>query len=180
MPSPIAHWTIGLVVCRWLWPRRQTVDRRQTVPWRWLIPASLVLSLLPDSGSVVGLITGDFGRYHNSWEHSFFAGLACALLGALIAWSLGSGAPWRWFALVLLCFEIHVAMDFFTIGRGVRVLWPFSEARYSPPIKLFYGVHWSDGWLTPRHLVTLLSETAFVAVVVVGAWLWPRRRSNPN
>ncbi len=89
---------------------------------------------------------------------------------------MGLGGSWRWGAMILLCFELHVLMDLFTIGRGVKVLWPLSDARYSPPIKLFYGLHWSDGWLSVRHLWTLLSEAAFAAVIGAAAYGWSRRQ----
>lgn len=181
MPSPIAHWTVGLVVCRSLWPRAAGGSGGRPVPWRWLLLASLAFSLLPDAGSVVGVITGEFGRFHNSWEHSLAVGAGCALIGTALARAVGLAGSWRWGAMIFLCFELHVLMDLFTVGRGVRVLWPFVEDRYSPALKLFYGVHWSEGWLSPRHWVTLLSELAFAAVIAAFgyAWLRRRRRSRP-
>ena len=176
MPSPLAHWTVGLLVCRQLWPATARPSGR--LPWRWILLTSLALSLLPDAGSVIGLIVGDFGRFHNSWEHSLMVGLVFALLAAAVAGVLRLRSGWQWLAMVLLCYELHVLMDLFTVGRGVKLLWPFSEARYSPPVKLFYGLHWSDGWLSPRHLWTLVSELGFVGVVAAAAGLWYRRRGR--
>ncbi len=54
-------------------------------------------------------------------------------------------------------------MDAFTIGRGVMILWPFSIDRYASPVSLFYGVHWSDGWVSVRHLWTMVTELALLA-----------------
>ena len=34
---------------------------------------------------------------------------------------------------------------------------------------LFYGLHRSDGWISIRHLWTLLTESAFALVVYVAA-----------
>ena len=36
------------------------------------------------------------------------------------------------FALTLACYESHVVMDYFTVGRGVMALWPWTPERFSP------------------------------------------------
>ena len=65
-------------------------------------------------------------------------------------------------------------MDLFTIGRGVLLFWPFSSQRFSFPLKLFYGLHWYDGWLSLRHMWTLLTELGFVVVIVAAVHLLPK------
>ncbi|NIV75262.1 MAG: hypothetical protein GWN37_10615, partial [Gammaproteobacteria bacterium] len=47
----------------------------------------------------------------------------------------------RAFLLTLVCYELHVLLDYLTVGRGVMLLWPLSAERFAPPIYLFYGLH---------------------------------------
>jgi membrane-bound metal-dependent hydrolase YbcI (DUF457 family) len=132
-----------------------------------LLPAVIFLSLLPDADAVVGLLLGNMGRYHNNFMGSPLFGVLAALVvaGAI---RLVTGARFGfWFGLTLICYELHVLMDYLTVGRGVMLLWPFSSERFSPPANLFYGLRWSDGLVSQRHLWTLLTELAF-AVVLVG------------
>jgi hypothetical protein len=58
----------------------------------------------------------------------------------------------------------------------VMALWPLSEKRFLLPVPLFYGLHWSDGWLSLRHVWTVLTELAFTAVALFVSALRPRRR----
>ena len=63
-------------------------------------------------------------------------------------------------------------MDYFTVGRGVLAFWPFTAERFSAPVPLFYGLRWSEGWVSPRHVWTVLTEVPFAAVVVYAATRW--------
>lgn len=127
-----------------------------------------VLSLLPDFDAVPGILMGNLGRFHNNGSHSFFVGITIALLGALIMrWVKGEKYQY-WFLLIFSCYGLHIVMDFFTYGRGVMVFWPLSTKRYLSPILLFYGLHWSDGIFSIKHFWTLLNETGFVLLVLLG------------
>jgi membrane-bound metal-dependent hydrolase YbcI (DUF457 family) len=129
------------------------------------------LSLLPDLDSLLGLLSGDFGRFHNNLTHSLLVGLGIALVvGALLQWWKGSGF-WYWMTLTGLCYDLHVIMDWTTDGRGVMALWPITAQRFLAPVTLFYGLHWSDGLLSERHLVTLATELGFVVLVVLGLYV---------
>lgn len=180
MPSPIAHSTAAYAVYVAFSPAGD-----QFLPWSGhrftrLFLLCIFLCLLPDFGSIFGLISGDFARYHNSWEHSLPTGFALALLLGAAVFLLGVGEFWRWFLIVLLCYESHVLMDYFTVGRGVMLFWPFSAERWSAPIKIFYGLHWSDGWWTVRHLWTAVTEITFAAVCVCVLISWKRgARARP-
>ena len=66
-------------------------------------------------------------------------------------------------------------MDFLTVTRGSMLLWPFSSERVSPPVHLFYGLGWSHGVASELHLVTLVTELAFVAILAAFV-LWVDRR----
>jgi inner membrane protein len=173
MPSPLAHLAVGYVIHKAYQPPSgpRLMER---------VPLSLVgalgLAMLPDIDSVVGIVMGDLGRYHNGWTHSLAAALGVSAIAGSVALCGGRVAARRWFVLALLCYGSHVMMDFLTIGRGVMALWPLSTERYASPIRLFYGLHWSQGWLSVRHLWTLLTELGFVAVLGATVSLWDRLR----
>lgn len=76
------------------------------------------LSLLPDVDSLAGFLLQDFGRYNSGLSHRLFAGLVVALLIGGLAWSAKrSGFAGR-FAAALVCYELHIILDFVTVGRG--------------------------------------------------------------
>jgi hypothetical protein len=56
-------------------------------------------------------------------------------------------------------------MDAATVSRGVMALWPLTETRFLAPVTIFYGLHWSDGWISIRHLWTLLTELLFAGLL---------------
>jgi hypothetical protein len=85
--------------------------------------------------------------------------------GGLAWWRKRSGFVY-WFGLVLLCYQLHIVLDFFTVGRGVMLFWPLSVVRFSSPIKLFYGLHWSEGFISIQHIWTLLNELGFTVLLV--------------
>jgi inner membrane protein len=164
MPSPLAHLAAGYAVYAISQTRQPEHERsrKRSVPFLLLVAAGF--SILPDVDSVVGLLSGDFGRFHNNLTHSLPVGVVAALLfGGLMRWRRGHGF-WFWFAVTLIAHDLHVVMDWATTGRGVMAWWPFSETRFQAPIIVFYGLHWSQGWLSLRHVWTLVTELAFVAV----------------
>jgi len=142
-----------------------------------LFAGAIGLSLLPDMDSIAGILAKDFGRYHNNLTHSFSMGVAASLLVAAGALIVDRKRVAQWAILALICYELHVLMDFFTVGRGVMIFWPISLNRWEPPIKLFYGLHWSDGWISHKHFWTLLNELAFAAILIGGTRWLKRRRS---
>jgi membrane-bound metal-dependent hydrolase YbcI (DUF457 family) len=166
MPSPIAHLTAGYVVYQ-LGRRYEAKPTLKGVgPLPGLLLVTAVFSLLPDIDSVVGLLMGDLGRFHNNATHSLFVGSCLALAFAGLMW-------WRrrqftyWFAIAFISYGLHLLMDMATIGRGIMLFWPLTEARYLAPVTLFYGLHWSDGWISIRHLWTVLTELVFTIIVVL-------------
>jgi len=165
MPSPIIHTTVGYVIYRIFKPATPEEGSRLARSLRPLLLAAVGLSLLPDVDTLVGILTGDMGRFHNNATHSLVFGLAIALGVGSVAWLRQRSGFLRWFVVGLLSYELHVIMDFATVGRGVMALWPFSLDRYESPVKLFYGLHWSDGLLSARHAWTLVTELGFVALV---------------
>lgn len=143
-----------------LFGRRRPLSRyRQT----GLLAAFLFFSMMPDLDSIAGFVTGDLGTYHNQGAHSFFAAAVAALATAVIA-GRRFGARTGAAALVFGCYAVHILMDTVTDGRGVMLGWPFTSERVQGP-PLFYGLHWSEGLWSMRHLVTAGTELAFVAVL---------------
>lgn len=176
MPSPIAHTAVAIAldrireasdvaepdtaVARLL--NRITPDFLEVKKDLTSLLALLFFSILPDFDFLPGLFAGPFDQFHNTFSHSLFAGFIVALtVGGLVTlWRPRSF--WYWFSLVLVCYELHVIMDYVTVGRGVMLFWPFTSDRYQPPAYLFYGLHRSDGWISIRHLWTFLTEMGFV------------------
>ena len=163
MPSPITHVAFGYLIYRGLRTRIDGI--RPTLLW-----AAVGLSVLPDMDAAVGILLGDLSRYHNDMMSS-------PAFAVLVATAVGTIGWWRrsefrfWFALTLVCYLIHLFLDYLTFGGGIMLLWPMSEERFASPFSLFYGLHWSEGWISIRHLYTLSSELATLFVI----WLMLRR-----
>jgi inner membrane protein len=173
MPSPIVHLAAGYAVYR-------TVTHVNATPRPDVVVlgAALGLSLLPDLDSVLGILLGDFGRYHNSQSHSLILGAVVAVLAGLIAAAAGLRRPVLWFGLTLACYELHIVLDYFTWGRGVMAWWPLTPERFSSPVRLFYGLHWSEGFVSVRHLVTLATEVPVAALTLFVARAATRRTAD--
>lgn len=157
MPSPVTHAAVGYLLSRYL--LTGCTGLRPGMIW-----AGVALSCLPDIDAAAGLLLGDMGRYHNHMMSSPFFALLVACGAGAVAWRAGAAVR-PWFTLTLVCYLAHITLDFFTQGRGIMLLWPFSETRFRPPFSLFYGVHWSDGLISSRHLWTLLTELGMLAVL---------------
>lgn len=175
MPSPLAHLTAGYVLFRLSrahWPDRE-LPHLGPVPG--LLAVTAGVSLLPDLDSLAGVLAGDFGRFHNNLTHSLFVGAAVALLLAFALRVVRGGGFGFWFGIILAAYELHVLMDWTTYGRGVMAWWPLTAERFQAPVFVFYGLHWSQGWLSLRHLWTLATELVFVAVMLLGLRTYTRR-----
>ncbi len=166
MASPLGHLAAGAAV--W-YGMRARLRPGEDAPRRraWVIGAAVVvLSLLPDGDAALGILFGDFGRYHNNWTHSL---LWLPIIGTISAFVLRAAAKVRWrdgFLLAVWCAGLHIAMDYATVGRGVMLLWPLSAARFQSPVILFHGLHWSQPWNSPSHLATLANELLWIGAMV--------------
>ena len=175
MPSPIAHLTAGYVLYALSRTHQPQPALARIGPVPGLLAITAGLSLLPDLDSVVGVLAGDFGRFHNNLTHSLLVGAAVALLFGAVMRAVRGGGFWFWFGVALAAYELHVLMDWTTYGRGVMALWPLTSARFQAPVFLFYGLHWSQGWLSVRHLWTLATELAFAAASLLALRRFNRR-----
>ena len=178
MPSPILHTTSGYIVYRLLEKRAPI----HNTPGTGNLPKTLLLSLgfsmLPDIDSVVGFLAGDFGKYHNNATHSLVVGLLAALFAAAVATTLRSISIRKVFLIAFFSYSAHILLDFLTIGRGVMAFWPLTDERYLFPWPLIYGVRWSDGLLSIRHIWTLISESALAAFLIAATHYWIARNQN--
>jgi membrane-bound metal-dependent hydrolase YbcI (DUF457 family) len=147
----------------------------------WPILAAIIaLSIAHDFDFGLGLALGDVSRYHNHFMSS-------ALIGFIVAAGVGGFAAlrrravgWLWFGVALFCYQLHIVLDFFTNGRGVMLFWPWSTERISSPVSLFYGVHWSQGWLSSQHWVTLVTEGLFVSACALVVHMALKRKRQNN
>ena len=183
MPSLIAHLSMGLFL--WFWFRRSMGTFWTSIPrgaWM-LLGLFLFLSMIPDLDALVGMITGDMGRFHNQQSHSLFIGAVVAILFALIASRMIREVSLRkWFFLTLGCYEIHILMDYVCYGRGVRILWPVIPDRFPAPVEIFNGLHWSYGWWHPAHLTTIKEELLFAIILlgITAAGVWVGKQISKN
>jgi inner membrane protein len=167
MPSPLAHVAMGVVVYklskRYL-PSQVGVEQEKSPP---LLLIAVSASLLPDLDAIPGVLLGNFNKYHNHLTHSLLVGAIVAGVVGFALWLRYRYTFTYWFGVVLLAYELHVLMDFFTVGRGVMLFWPFSADRYEAPVKLFYGLRRGGGWLSTNHIWTLFNELGFAAILLL-------------
>ena len=130
----------------------------------FLLAACAFFSLLPDADAVFGIVFSSFsnlGSYHNNLSHSLLVGILVAAVGGMI-FPVLTGARYRYgFLFALVCYEIHVLLDYVTVGRGVMAFWPLTDARFQSPVKLFFGLHWSQPLNFAAHAQTIVNELAF-------------------
>ncbi|MBX2998259.1 MAG: metal-dependent hydrolase [Caldilineaceae bacterium] len=174
MPSPIAHIAVGYAIYR-ICRSRPLQETPLGMDGSIRSLAAIVgLSLLPDLDAIPGLLLGDLDSFHNNLTHSIVAGVVAALAIGGIVWLKNRTSFVRWFNLTLISYQLHILMDFFTRGRGVMLFWPFTEERFEPAIKLFYGVQRSRGWLTMDHVWMLFNELLFAGALLLILYLFPR------
>ncbi len=175
MPSPIAHIAAGSLVA---WAAKSFSSRIPKSAGLWA--ACILLSLAPDLDLIPAFATGDIAHYHNQWTHSLVFGLGFSLLaGALLTkcWRINY---FRCFVISLACYYLHIGLDLVTPGRGIRLLWPFSDARLCVTPPLFYGVRWSEGFISHHHLITLASELLIVSALFGVIWLLAKLLKRPG
>jgi membrane-bound metal-dependent hydrolase YbcI (DUF457 family) len=161
------HVIAGYVVYRVAGPRALLQGRGMVGPVPANLLAALGLSLLPDLDFLFGFAAGDPSAYHNNASHSLFFGLVVAVLAAGVATRSGKASPRFWFVLALSCYWLHVTLDYLTVSRGVMAFWPLTTERFAFPWPVFLGLHWSEGWQSPRHLWTLVQEVVYGALVLL-------------
>jgi len=161
------HTTMGYMVYRVFQPEPSRANLRKLGQVPILLIFSILVSMLPDVDSVFGILAGDFGRFHNNATHSLIVGLLVALSMGGVAGLISTYSFRMIFLVTLFGYAAHILLDFFTIGRGVMALWPLSQERFVSPLPVFYGLHWSDGLFSTRHVWTFLTESATAALFIL-------------
>jgi len=165
MPSPISHMAMGYAIYKLYHTASSPRPEKRHGSLPCLLIVTVWLSLLPDLDIIPGILSGNVNHFHNNISHSLFFGLLVALGVSGLVWLRQRMQFMYWFLLVLWCYELHVIMDLFTIGRGVMIFWPFSPERYEPAVMLFYGLRRSEGLVSIHHAWTLITELGFVLLV---------------
>ena len=151
-----------------------TADR----PLTWG-PAVLfgALALLPDAdviGFAFGVKYGD-PLGHRGASHSLLAAAVVAAVAALLCWALKRPGPLSWFLWVFAVVGSHGLLDTLTTGgKGVALLWPFSETRFFAPWRPIPVAPIGAGLLSLRGLHVMAVEALLFAPFWVYA-LWPQR-----
>ena len=171
--ASVTHVTLGLAAGR-LYAR----DSRPAWPWMLFLAG---LSMLPDA-DVIGIRFGyslDEPLGHRGASHSLVIALVAGGLVAAIGRAAGARRV-RLFVFATLVIASHGLLDTLTDGgRGVALLWPFTEARWHAP--------WTPIPVAPIGLVPFfttargqhcaLVETIGTLPLIVYA-LWPRLDSE--
>ena len=177
MPSPIAHLGVGYAIYRH-YKEKLPQDRHRF--WKFPLQLMLVtgLSLLPDLDVIPAIIFRDMRAYHNNISHSLFVGIPVALLIAGIFQRVYRSNYWLWFVICLISYDVHILMDILTADRGSMLFWPFTDARYAAPVKIFYGLQWGLGWFSFWHFWTIFTESVFVGIVLMAMNYFDKRRNQ--
>lgn len=76
-------------------------------------------------------------------------------------------------ALGFLAHTSHVLIDALTWGPGVQMFWPLTDARFTAPFHIFWGVRHSVNAPAHWHLITVANDLAFAVVVwLIVRWSW--------
>ena len=176
MPSPIAHAAAGYFIYRAFRKAGADSDPSRIGPVPQLLAATVALSLLPDGDSLLGVLANDLGKYHNNLANSLAFAASASLVVATVVWIVRRSGFRRWFAIALVSYLAHILMDYLTMGRGIMLAWPFVSDRFQSPFNLFFGLHWSEGVIARSHLITAVTELAFIAGAVLVARFFSRRK----
>src|SRR5215471_2583314 len=139
------------------------------------------LSAMPDADViVVALGAPDRGAIgHRGASHSLCIAVAIGVLCALVARRLG----WPVLRTAIagtLAVASHGILDAFGEGgRGIPLLWPFSEARYMSPWRLLPDAPRGIRLLSRPGLVDLALEFTLFLPLTAAA-LWPARPYRPR
>jgi inner membrane protein len=133
------------------------------------------LALLPDADVfLVAFGACDNGACgHRGASHSFPLAITIGALGACLAWRRGWPVL-RTFILTTCAVASHALLDLLCAGgRGLPLLWPFSDERFMSPIRIFRDAPRGLALLSRRGLVSLALEFAVFMPMVIMAF-WPR------
>jgi inner membrane protein len=155
-------------------PPGESGGTRRRPSWKTLIVFA-GLALLPDADVfLVAFGACDNGACgHRGASHSLPLAIAVGLLGAFLAWRLGWPVL-RTFVATTCAVASHALLDVLSAGgRGLPLLWPFSDARFVSPIRILRDAPRGFALLSRPGIMSVALEFAVFLPVVVFA-LWPR------
>jgi len=179
--TPVGHALAGYAVYNFF-PRSQDRQRKSLMLW------SIAMAVLPDLDFVPGILAGTPAIYHQGISHSFGVAFLTSLALAGILDKTESFS--RKFALLLLSYCSHLAIDFFgpdkRLPYGIPMFWPVSGRHFLSPVPLFWGAHhtpsptasplqWVEGLFTLHNLGAIAFEILIFGLVI---WLGTRFRAN--
>lgn len=124
----------------------------------------MLAASLPDLDGV-GIVFGEetYQRFHHVVGHNVFCGLMLALVFSLAS----NPRHWLSFAAYVVCFHLHLMMDFYGSGIGWRIyyLWPASSRGFKT------GQAWP--------LTSWQNYLAFALFAAATAWIAWRKQRTP-
>jgi inner membrane protein len=179
MASPIGHALMGYAVYR----ATSSPKREDSRTLLWLC---LGLAIAPDLDFVPGIVLGQPALYHQGISHSLGVAVVVSL-GVALAYSLNRGTIWTDWGRFFLAYTSHLFIDMFGPDRrppyGIPALWPFSDAYYQAPLRVFWGVHhaqetstatgdWVSGILSLHNLGAIAIEVLVtLSLILLVQWV---------
>jgi len=177
MPSPLAHTAMGYLFLS----RDQKRDLLARLDWKPFAVLALFANL-PDFDLVLGLLTGNLGRFHHGkWvAHSFGAAVLAAAAVWIVLRLMGRSSAGRWSLACLLLYASHIALDFFSQDTGApfgqMIFWPLSHQHFLSPVSVFSEIQRGAGVFFAAHnLRAILWEAALFAPFVLATSWRPMR-----
>ena len=135
------------------------------LPRRILMVWTIIVANMADIDFILPLLFGVSD--HRGFTHSLFFGFCFSFLVALAIFAL-YGPPLKKLALFsIFIYASHLFLDFFTAGgRGIPLLWPFSEVRFISTLPIFPGVHHSEGLFHLGHAVFITYEAIYSILLI--------------
>ena len=171
MPTILSHALVPLAVAAIAGPRR--IAPRVAM-------AGALLAMLPDA-DVIGFHFGV--AYGDTWGHRG-AAHSLAFAGAVVA-GLGAAMPklrqgWT-LPFLFLAMASHGLLDTLTDGgKGVALLWPFTDARLFSPWRPIRVSPIGARFFSARGMTTLISEALWIWLPCAGVMLGARLRHQPQ
>lgn len=173
MPSPIAHSVSGYILAKVL-PLKQlkfSGCRR----WDEILYAVFVANAA-DLDFIPQLITGELS--HRGLTHSLIFTLCFSAIVSFIISYFWQISYKQLFFFTSIIYGFHLFLDFFSEGRGIPLFLPFIVNFFKSPISIFPGVHYSKGLWDYSHLVPIVFESIYSALLLGGLWLFKNKTKN--
>ena len=144
----------------------------------FLAGACIFAANAADLDFLPGLLVGNVNTFHHKATHTLLAAVAFGLLAAGVAavFRLNRARIIGW--IMGAAYMTHLILDVVTRGTkepyGMRLLWPFSQARFMPSFHLFLDIRRESGAhaFLPS-LVQMHNDRAILVelVLMTSAWV---------